>query len=203
MQYMNTQRSFIADLIDNISSSNLYNKMYDFAQLVVAIGTCLIVLIYGLSLLFEVPFIAKLLWWVSGCHLLTIGYIVCLIRLLDIGIDISDEDYNTDRKSYKSTVEYKFTIVWGVVLLFLGISAMYFSGKYRDYYTFRTQIFLVDHENKLYHIVDHKYCEDAQNATHLVEQKGKDIDPTYTLCVGCEEWLDEIEFMADDAYIHP
>ena len=76
MQYMNTQRSFIADLIDNISSSNLYNKMYDFAQLVVAIGTCLIVLIYGLSLLFEVPFIAKLLWWVSGCHLLTIGYIV-------------------------------------------------------------------------------------------------------------------------------
>lgn len=80
--------------------------------------------------------------------------------------------------------------------------ALYFSGKYKDYYAFQCQTFYLDENTGICHILnDCDYVHDAEemdsyemrgNHKHLSEIKGIEIlDSSYELCDACREWAED------------
>ena len=67
------------------------------------------------------------------------------------------------------------------MLVALGISAIYFSNKYRKYYAFECDTFLVDHQAEIYHLDWDNDCEVAAEAGALEKMQGFQIDKSYTL----------------------
>ena len=117
--------------------------------------------------------------------------------LLDIEVDVEVDElerysWKKPKKRPKPT-SYKLTIVWGVVLIILGIVAIYFSNDYRKQYSFECDTYLVDHQAKIYHLDWDIDCEVAAEASHLEKMSGYEIDKSYTLCDWCECWAEDAE----------
>ena len=138
-----------------------------------------------------------------GTSLIFLVFIAALIILLDIQVYV-DEPEKWMPKSVKTekTIAYKFTIFWGIILICLGISAIYISDKYRKHYAFECNIFFVDHGNKTYHI-DNK-CDGISNKEDLEKMFGYEISNSYKFCEACEEYLEyaEIEYESN-RYFRP
>ena len=66
------------------------------------------------------------------------------------------------KKKEPKPFKYKLTIVWGVILLALGIVAIYYSNRYRNRYAFECETFLVDEKAGIYHL-DWDIMSCAQN----------------------------------------
>jgi hypothetical protein len=174
--------------LSNIIGKNTYDKFNSYAKLIIAIGSCLLAVIFLFSFFFHCKFISCLLDLVTGTSLLFVVYVAAFILVLDIEVDV-DESRETEKKPQA----YKLTIVWGVVLIIVGISAIYFSNKYRKHYAFECSTFLVDHQARIYHLDWDNDCEIASETGKLEKMKGYQIDKSYNLCKWCEEWAEGAE----------
>lgn len=183
--------------LSNIIGRNTYDEFKGYAKVIIAIGTCVLAIILLLSLFFHWSFISNLLSLVTGTSLLFIAYIAALILVLDIEVDVDEPEksYWSEPEKKPKPAAYKLTIVWGVVLVALGISAIYFSNKYRKHFAFECDTFLVDHQANIYHFDIDNGCEMARDG-NWKRMQGYQIDESYTLCDWCEEWAED----ADDEY---
>ena len=95
------------------------------------------------------------------------------------------------------TRSFKLTIVWSVVLLLVGLSAIFFSNRYRKQYSFDCSTILVDQSAGIYHLEWIDDCEVAADSDGLVEMKGYEIKGRgYKICDWCKEYAEDVE----DAY---
>lgn len=181
--------------ISNIIGQNSYEDFLGLAMIVTLVGTCLLIVVGGLSFFFHSGIINWFLQLLTGTSLLFIAYIAALILVLDIRVDVEEPERRTwDKpKELNRPMKYKLTIVWSVVLLMLGIAAIYFSNKYRNQYDFECTTFLVDHKSHVYHLDWNDDCEDAANAEELEELYGYEIDNSYSFCEGCKEYEEDVE----------
>lgn len=193
------KRSFLSNLIGR----NTYDELKGYARKIIAIGTCVLVVLFGLSLICHYSFVSSTLSMVTGTSLLFIVYIAALIVLLDYEVDVEEyslfEEKNEgcsrnyiERKEIEKTREYKRTIVWGIVLILLGVLAVYFSNRYRKHYAFECETYLVDHQAGIYHFDLDNGCEliEAGNWERL---HGYQINKSYKLCNWCENWAEDAE----------
>lgn len=175
---------------------DFYDGVKEYAKPIILIGTGILVILFLLSLFVHWTFISRLLSLVTGTSLLFLIYIAALIFVLDKEVDIEEPDYyyRYESKRTPKTKAYKLTIVWGVVLLLLGISAIYFSNKYRKQYAFDCSTVLVDHNAGIYHLEWIDDCEIAAESEDLVEMKGYEIKGMgYKVCEWCKEYAEEAE----------
>ena len=181
--------------LSNIVGRNTYDEFKGYAIIIIAIGTCILAIILLLSFFFHWGFISSLLNLVTGTSLLFIAYIAALVLALDIEVDVDEPErgYWSEPENKPKPTAYKLTIVWGVLLIALGIGAIYFSNKYRKHYAFECSTFLVDHQAGIYHLDWDNECEVAAEAEDLEKMQGYQIDKSYTLCEWCEEWAEDAE----------
>ena len=185
------KQSFISNLI----GTKTYDTFREYAKPIVGIGVCIWVVLYTLSFFFHSGIISYLVSLTNGTSLLFIAFVVEAILLLDKRVDVEEPERNPWEKPEKKTKPraYKLTIVWGAVLILLGIVAIYYSNKYRNQYAFECETFLVDNEAGIYHYEWNDGCEKAEEAASLEEVKGYQIDKSYTLCEWCQETQEDLE----------
>jgi len=188
------RRSFISNLLGRKN----YEDFKSYAKVIVPIGTIILVILLVLSLFVHWGFVSSLLNLVTGTSLLFIAYIGVIILLLDVEVEVEEPEssyYWEEPVKTPKPLSYKLTIVWGVILILLGVLAIYYSNKYRKHYAFECNTFLVDEKAGIYHIDYDNDCEYAANADNLIRMKGYEIEEntTCTFCEWCEEWVEDAE----------
>lgn len=181
--------------LSNIIGRNTYDEFKGYAKKIIAIGTCVLAIIYLLSYFFHWGFISSLLNLVTGTSILFIAYVAALVLALDVEVEVDEPERNYWSESEKKTktTSFKLTVVWGIMLIIFSIGAIYFSNQYRKEYAFECDTFLVDHQAGIYHLDWDNDCEVAAEADDLEKMKGYQINKSYTLCKWCEEWAEEAE----------
>lgn len=190
------KQSFFSNLLRCLFGDIYDDLLKPYARIIVAIGTCIFGILIGLSTICHICFVSSLLNIVIGTSLLFIIYILALIIVLDIEVEIEIEepDFYTSKPIKKlKTREYKLTIVWGIILLVLGVGTIYYTNIYRKHYAFECSTFLVNHTTKTYHLDWDNDCDIAAEADNLEKMKGYQINESYTLCEWCKEWAEESE----------
>lgn len=176
---------------------NTYAEVKGWAKIIVPIGTVILAVLFQLTHFVYWEFVSSLLSLVTGTSLLFLAYIAALIVVLDIKVDVEEDEYEYyqyEKKDTPKSTAYKMTIVWGAILIVLGIAAIYFSNKYRKHYALECSTVLVDHAAGIYHLDYDNDCEVAAEAENLVKMKGYELEQTnYTLCEWCKDWADDVE----------
>lgn len=198
--------------ISNIIGRNTYDMLKDYSKMILVFGTCVIAVLFGLSFICHLSFVNYLFSLVTGTSIIFFIYIAALIITLDHEVSVEEitlkegivrdgpEGYHFKDTKIIKTKEYKWTIVWGVFLLLLGIAAIYFSNKYRKHYAFECETFLVDNQKGIYHLDLDIDCEEIADVHNLKKMQGYQIDKSYTFCVWCKEWAEDAEFDAEHDY---
>jgi len=174
--------------LSNLLSEETYDNWTGYARIIIAVGTVIILVLFGLSILVHSSIISFLLKLVTGTSLLFLVYVAMWILLLDIKVDV-DEPYVSSWEPPQKTIKpitYKLSTLWTLLLIILGILAIYFSNKYREQYSFECDTFWVDNQNQLYHL-DWTECETSENAGYLEEIQGFQIPRNYSLCEECKD----------------
>lgn len=181
---MSKKQSFLSNLI----GEETYESGMGYARIIIAIGTLVLILLYGLSFFFFSGIVNYLLKLTTGMSLLFIAYVAMWVLLLDIkvSVDEPETDYWDNSKDSPKPIAYKLSTTWTVALVVLGIIAIYYSNKYRSQYDFKCDTFLVDKQAHLYHI-EWTDCEAAENADNLEKLHGYQISEGFTLCEECKE----------------
>ena len=189
--------------LSNLIGEKCYEEYSTLAMKIVGIGGLILIFLFILSHFFHSGIINYLLKLTTGTSLLFIAYIAACILLLDIRVEVekTEQEWWAKKKAPPKPLKYKLTIVWCVILLVLGIAAIYFSNKYRNRYDFECTTFLVDHKAHVYHLDWNDDCEDAANAEELEEMYGYEIDDSYSFCEGCREYEEDVESEAAVAYV--
>lgn len=185
------KQSFLSNLI----GEDCYEEYTRMAMKIVGVGGLVLVVLFTLSYFCHSGIINYLLKLTTGTSLLFIAYIAACILLLDIRVEVEKLEQKRwgEKKESPKPLKYKLTIVWSIILLVLGVAAIYFSNKYRNQYDFECTTFLVDHKAHVYHLDWNDDCEEAANAEGLEEIFGYEIDDSYTFCEGCEEYEEDVE----------
>ena len=186
------KRSFISYLI----GKDLYDELKDYSKPIILIGSGILLVLFLLSFFVHWRFVSKLLSLVTGTSLLFLVYIAALILFLDKEVDVEEpiSYYRHVSEQMPKTRTFKLTIVWGVVLILLGISAIYFSNRYRKQYAFDCSTILVDQSAGIYHLEWIDDCEVAAETDWLEEMKGYEIKGKgYKICDWCKEYAEEAE----------
>ncbi|QFQ12093.1 hypothetical protein C7Y71_003130 [Pseudoprevotella muciniphila] len=184
------KQSFLSKII----GGELYDDFKSFSKIIVVIGSCVITIVFVFSLLFYWEFIRSLLHLFIGNSILFALYIGAIIILLDKEVEVEDNNtYAWEKKSSSKPKTYNFTIAWGIILIVLGICAIYVSNLYRKHYDFQCNSFLVDESAKVYHLDFDNDCEIADETGNLIRKQGFQIDETYSFCDWCEEWAEDSE----------
>lgn len=181
-------------LLSNLLGEESYENWIGYARIVIAVGTIILLVFGGLSVLFHSSIICYFLELVTGTSLLFIAYVAMWVLLLDIKVDVDEsEEYSWEhpKKSTKS-LAYKLSVIWTVVLIIFGIMAIYYSNIYRKQYAFECDTFLVDKQAYLYHL-DWTECEASEHAGNLEEMLGYQIPDNYSICQECKEIAEEAE----------
>ena len=181
--------------ISNLIGKNSYEEFRRMSGNIVVIGGLVLIIVFILSHFFHSGIINYLLQLTTGTSLLFIAYVAACILLLDIQVEVDEPEQQwwEEKKKSPKPFKYKLTIIWGAVLLLLGIMAIYFSHKYRNKYDFECTTFLVDHQACVYHLDWNDDCEDAENAEELKLMYGYEIEESYSFCEACKEYEDEVE----------
>ena len=181
---MAKEQSFLSNLL----GEETYENWIGYARIIIAVGTIILLVLLGLSFLFHSSIISFLLKLVTGTSLLFIAYVAMWVLLLDIKVDVDEPEVHSweTPKEHAKPLAYKLSALWTVVLIILGIMAIYFSNKYRELYAFECDTFYVDKQAHLYHL-DWTECETSERAGNLEEMQGNQIPDNYSLCEQCKE----------------
>ena len=181
--------------LSNLFGQNTYAELKGISLLVSLVGTAVLIVLYVLSYFYHVGIISYLVNITNGYSLLFIGYLLALIVLFDMEVEVEEpeKDYWRKEKQGSKPFKYKLTIVWGVVLLILGVVAIYYSNRYRNKYAFECETFLVDDKAGIYHLDWNDDCSIAEKAESLKEMQGYQIDEKFKFCEECQECLEEVE----------
>ncbi len=82
------KRSFLSNLI----GSYTYEELKYYAKYILAIGTCVLVVLYLLSIFFHWSFISRLLNLTTGTSLLFTVYIAAAIICLDKEVEVDESE---------------------------------------------------------------------------------------------------------------
>ena len=189
--------------ISNIISKSTYDQFLGYAKVIVAVGSCLLAICIGLSFFFHSSIINWFLQLLTGTSLLFIAYIAAWILILDVQVSVDEPERYAWKESEKvqRPFKYKLTIIWGIILIILGISAIYISNKYRKHYAFECGTYLLDTQQHIYQVDWNDDCDVANEAEELEERYGYEIDDSYRLCESCKDFLDEMESYESERYI--
>ena len=182
--------------LKKIIGRNAYNEIEYYARKIIPIATIVIGIIIGLSFIVHWGFLSSILSFVTGFSLVFVLYILGVIILFDRGIDVPlEQNIFSHTYSFPSTPPKGFnkTKIYGIILVVIGLAAVIITNIYRKNYAFDCETFLVDHENKEYHLNFDNGCEIASKASSLDEIQGYEIDNDYTLCEWCQDWADDAE----------
>ena len=193
------KQSFISNIVGRIDNC-AYEQFKGYTKIIIIVGTCILSIVLLLSFFFHHWIISSLLNRVTSTSFFFIIYVAAIIVKLDIRVDVDEpEKYywsmSIPEKKPKPTA-YKFTVVWGVLLIILGLGAIYFSNEYRRQYAFDCDTFFVDHQAGIYHLDWDNDCEVLSETDKIEKMQGYQIDKSYTLCKWCEEWAE----VAEDEY---
>lgn len=186
------QQSFIS----NLFGKNTYNEFYELARIILRIGSVLLFVIYLLALNVHWMVIYDLLNVFTGFSLFFVPYVAAWIVFFDFQVEMEEENNYREDKPKKKPLLYKLTVVWGIFLLAMGAAAMYYTHQFKSHYQFECNTFLVDLKAGICHLENNNRCSCIEDRHRLVHMKGYEIQKYHnlTLCIGCEEWADDISF---------
>lgn len=189
-------KSFLREIIGNDSYDNLRGK----AKLYVPIYIVVTGLVFILTRICFLGWLSTIFSLLTGWSLFSILFIIYVILLCNIECNCEEKIYfdpsscYTWKEDYINSRSYKLTTVWFIVLLTIGITFGVISNREKAHYKFQCTTYLVDHQNRIYHIIENDDCEDRAYYDSLVEMKGHEIErqTDYQLCTSCEEWYEEV-----------
>lgn len=186
------QQSFIS----NLFGENTYNGLLDYARTILRIGSVFLFVVYLLALHVHWDFVYDLLNIFTGYSIFFVPYVAAWIVFFDFQVEVDDRKDYWDDKPKKKPFNYKLTVVWGFFLLTMGVAAFYYSQQFKNHYQFECNTFLVDMKTRIYHLENNWDCCCIEDKHCLVEMRGYEIQKlgNLSLCIGCEEWADEISF---------
>ena len=186
----NVKQSYISNLIGEDS----YEKYSRLALKIVVIGSIVMAVLFTLSHFYHSGIINYLLKLTTGTSLLFIAYIAVCILVLDIRVEVEkpEQQWGGTKKESPKPLKYILTIVWGVILLVLGIVAIYYSNRYRNHYSFECETFMVDEKDGIYHLDWNDDCSVAEKAESLDEMQGYQMDKTFEFCEECQDLLEDV-----------
>lgn len=151
-----------------------------------------------LSLFFQWNVVKFFIDCTMGWTLLSIPFVGVLIVALDKEILLPQSEHWEPVP--EKPASYKYSMIWGIILILLGIAALYFSNQYKKYYSFQCQSFFLEQQIGIYHLSDK--CEyigldenekPIDNVT-LSKVTGKELlEDDYEFCVACREWAEDAE----------
>lgn len=177
---------------------NLYRVLWSLTPIALVYAIVL-VLVFGLSLVFRWSVIKFFIDIMMGWTLLSIPFVGVLIVLLDKTVVIEQViDYHGKVIEEVKPKSWRFSVIWGITLCISGLLALYYSAEYKRYYDFQCTTFYVDSNHKLYHYLDDcKYGRDENEADESVKLdtvKGFNLlDIDYSLCDACQEYAEDAE----------
>lgn len=197
---MKIKKSFIS----NIIGRNTYDEFKILSRLIVVFGTIIIIILYGLSSVYYSTIVSTLLNLTTGTSLIFFIYVLAFIILLDTEvlidipeeIDIDEYPYGRNLSKTYGSLNYKLTIVWGIILITVGILAIYSTNRHRKDYAFKCNTFWVDKECGIYHLDVDNDCEIITKSNNIERMYGYEIKNRYTFCEWCKEWQEDVETYA-------
>ncbi len=144
-------------------TGDFYDFVSGFAIPIVLVGTPIFLVLLGLTFLCHWDIVCSLFSLVSGFSLLFLAYIISLILVIDRLL--------LYRVSKERATHYSLTVIWGIVLIGLGITLCFVTNNHNKQYKFDCAEWYVDEENHLYHW--NKKCDKIGSTTHVA--KGYEI----------------------------
>lgn len=191
----NTKESFISNLIGR----NTYYEFKHYCKIIVVIGTIILGVIFTLSNFVYVGFVSNLLSLVTGATILFGIYVAAVIVLLDVPVKVEKPEWDYGSKTSKATkpLSYKLSTIWDIVLILLGVTAIFFSNKYKKHYAFECETFLVDTNSGIYHFDTRNGCK-AKVSNSIKKMKGIELEATnYSLWIGVKIGLMMLKYITN------
>lgn len=163
-------------------TGDFYDFVFGFAIPIVLVGTPIFLVFFGLTFLCHWDIVCSLFSLVSGFSLLFIAYIISLILVIDRLL--------LYRVCKKRASHYSLTVIWGIVLIVLGITLCFVTNNYNKQYKFDCADWYVDETKGIYHWS--KKCDNMSSDTYVIkgyEIRGKGLE----LCDYCKDELDDYE----------
>lgn len=183
--------------LKNLFGRNTYNEIKIFAHQYFLLASGVLVAILLLFLFVHWGFLSSVLSLITDTSIVFIAYVVCAIVYLDKEIDVVlERDWNGNYNMPKEKPqEYTKTKAIGFILIILGILSVYFSNRYRKYYAFECETFLVDENKGLYHLDRYNDdCDEIEEDSYLVPLKGYEIEKQgYSFCPSCKLLIEDAE----------
>lgn len=180
--------------LSNLLGDETYENWIGYARIVIAVGTIILMALFGLSHFFYSSIVSYLLRLVTGMSLLFIAYVAMWVLLLDIKVNVDEpEEMRWEvNKEVVKPIPYKLSAMWTIVLIIFGIFAIYYSNKYRKNYAFECETFFVDKQARVYHL-NWTECDAIENVENLEEAQGYQIGSDFSLCDECKEIAEDAE----------
>lgn len=163
---------------------------------IIYLGVLAIVIL--LSLFVQWNIVKLFIDCMMGWTLLSIPFIGVLIVVFDKGIYLPQDERS--KPTSKKSVSYRFSMIWGIFLIVVGLVTLYFSNQYKKFYAFQCQTFYLEHPTGVYHLRDRcEYIGLDENekpieGISISKVKGIDLlDEDHALCVACGEWAEDAE----------
>lgn len=172
--------------LSNLIGWNAYHIFKEgYAMIIFWVGTGLLAALTPLTFLCYSEILSYVFSLITGTSLLFIVYVAAVIVLLDKEVKITMKPF-----------VYKLTVVWGMLLVIGGISAIYVTNKYRNYYAIQCkEVYVVNKGDKFYHL--YKKCSACEKAQHLYRAKGYQAEKAHLkLCPECVELAEEYAVIA-------
>jgi hypothetical protein len=180
--------------LSNLLGEETYENWVGYAKISIAVGTIVLLILFGLSYFFYSSIVSYLLKLVTGTSLLFIAYVAMWVLLLDIEVSVDEPEVRSwgKPKEVAKPISYILSTLWTIILIVLAIFAIYYSNRYRKQYAFECDTFLIDKHARLYHL-DWTECDAIENAENLEEVQGYQIGSDFSLCDECKEIAEEAE----------
>lgn len=181
-------------LKQHIADKHISESTIKIANKIFIIGFISLIFLIIVSRYVKWMFLSNVIDIVTGTSVLFVFFILCMIVTLDIPINIDESKYN--HNNIEKSPKYIFTIFWCLILVCLGIVAIYGSNKYRKHYKFECTTFLVDQTKGIYHLNGYNNnCALKDNKNNLIKMNGYEIEnnTNCVLCPDCAEWISDVD----------
>lgn len=198
------KQSFLSKLLGR----NTYNYFKKISRIIVLVYTIILIVLFWMSSFCYWSFFSWIFSIFTGTSLFFVLFVITMVVLFDFEVDVEEAEkynYHTNKtKELPKPLRYKFTIIWGIVLIALGVISIVYTNKYRHHVTFRSDTFLVDERMGIYHVDFDNDCEYKTGSYHLIKMKGYQIEQKtdYTFCELCDEWLEKESDFPDGGGIY-